>query len=180
MPNRPDIPAEVKREVFIEAGHRCAVCGEVSPLELAHIVAWSRSRDHSAHNLICMCAGCHQRADIERWGTKTLRTYKEKPWIRNANIVIGPAGSESLRPLHQIPPPPTDFTDREAELGELREATNTGKTTVLGVRGMGGVGKTALALKFAEELVSDQFDAEIYLDLNGLRQGGKEPLTAAQ
>lgn len=78
---RPEIPAEVQREVLTQAGHRCAVCGESCPLERAHIIPWRKSKSHSADNLICLCANCHQRADNEHWGVKTLRIYKERPWI---------------------------------------------------------------------------------------------------
>jgi hypothetical protein len=182
MPNRPPIPAEVEREVLIEAGHRCAVCGADRPLEFAHIVAWSRSKDHSAGNLLCLCASCHQRADTEKWGTKTLRQYKQKPWIRTVRISTGPGGgeSEALRPLHQIPPPPTDFTGRDAELAELRKAVEAGGATISGVRGMGGVGKTALALKLAEDLSPHYPDGGIFLDLKGVADEGQTPLTPSE
>jgi tetratricopeptide (TPR) repeat protein len=33
--NRPRIPADIERQVLIEAGHRCAVCGAELPLERA-------------------------------------------------------------------------------------------------------------------------------------------------
>ncbi len=78
---RPKIPAGVEREVLTEAGHRCAVCGDPCPLERAHIVPWCKTKDHSVGNLVCLCANCHQRADFEKWGEKTLRRYKENPWV---------------------------------------------------------------------------------------------------
>ncbi|MBN1549954.1 HNH endonuclease [bacterium] len=81
MSNRPEIPAEIKRMLLIESGHRCAVCGEGCPLERAHIIPWNESKSHRLENLICLCANCHERADREKWGKKTLKTYKEKPWI---------------------------------------------------------------------------------------------------
>lgn len=81
MANRPSIPAEVSRQVLIESGHCCAVCGTSSPLERAHIVAWCNSKDHTPDNLICLCANCHERADRERWGEPTLREYKRIPWV---------------------------------------------------------------------------------------------------
>lgn len=82
MPDRrPDIPAETRRLVLMESGHRCAVCGDTCPLERAHIVPWSSTRDHSLENLICLCASCHQRADSEQWGEKVLQAYKSKPWV---------------------------------------------------------------------------------------------------
>jgi hypothetical protein len=81
LPERPAIPAAITREILIESGHRCAVCGATFPLERAHIVPWHKSREHNAEDLICLCASCHERADLEGWGEKTLREYKQKPWI---------------------------------------------------------------------------------------------------
>jgi type I restriction enzyme R subunit len=78
---RPAIPAEVAREILIEAGHRCAVCGAECPLERAHIIPWRECREHSAANLICLCANCHARADSEGWGQQTLQDYKNNPWV---------------------------------------------------------------------------------------------------
>ncbi|NIM06376.1 MAG: tetratricopeptide repeat protein [Armatimonadetes bacterium] len=78
--------------------------------------------------------------------------------------------------LHQLPPPPGDFTGREAELEELLDAVQEGGVTISGLRGPGGIGKTALALKLAEQLKDSYPDAQFYLDLKGTT----EPLTPAQ
>ena len=173
--NRPRIPADVERQVLIEAGHRCAVCGAELPLERAHIIAWSRSKDHSAANLLCLCANCHGRADTENWGEETLRQYKQRPWVIRARIEA--AQNVAFSPLHQLPPPPADFTGREADLAELRAAVETGGVTISGVRGMGGIGKTALALKLSQDLTPRYPDAQIYLDLQGV---SAQPVTPAQ
>lgn len=85
MSSRPEIPADVVQAILTESGHRCAVCGVPCPLERAHIVPWHRSRDHSAENLICLCANCHERADREKWGADTLKTYKNRPWVLRQN-----------------------------------------------------------------------------------------------
>ena len=76
MSNRPAIPIDIQREVLFEARHRCAVCCEPTPLERAHIDPWSKSQDHSAANLIALCANCHTRADKEHWGIEYLGPYK--------------------------------------------------------------------------------------------------------
>jgi tetratricopeptide (TPR) repeat protein len=75
--------------------------------------------------------------------------------------------------LHQLPTPPADFTGRADELKELLAAVKTGGVTISGLQGLGGVGKTALALKLAEQLKQDYPDAQFYLDLKGVTQ----PLT---
>jgi len=46
---------------------------------------------------------------------------------------------------HQIPPQPADFTGREEEIAEILANFNQG-ATISGLRGMGGIGKTSLAL----------------------------------
>ena len=81
MRKRPEISAEVKREVRFECGDRCAVDGCQAGLEFAHIRAWSKSKDNSAENLVYLCANCHARADREKWTEDHLRMYKDKPWI---------------------------------------------------------------------------------------------------
>jgi tetratricopeptide (TPR) repeat protein len=166
--NRPAIPAAIERQVLIDAGHRCAVCGAELPLERAHIIPWSRSKDHAAENLICLCANCHSRADKEKWGEETLRQYKQRPWVIRARVEEVVSPKTTLSSLHQLPPPPTDFTGRESELAELRAAVESGGVTISGVRGMGGIGKTTLALKLADELTPKYPDAQIYLDLQGV------------
>jgi type I restriction enzyme R subunit len=83
--NRPAIPAEIVREVLFESGHRCAVCGTPCPLERAHVIPWHKSREHKAEDLICLCPNCHERADKEKWGEKTLRKYKQMPWVLRHN-----------------------------------------------------------------------------------------------
>ena len=54
--------------------------------------------------------------------------------------------------LHQLPAPPDDFTGREDELRDLRAAIASGGATISGLTGQGGVGKTVLALKLADEI----------------------------
>src|SRR5262245_8091099 len=44
--------------------------------------------------------------------------------------------------LHQLPPPPADFTGREAEIAELLAALEDASLTISGLQGMGGIGKT--------------------------------------
>ena len=82
---------------------------------------------------------------------------------------------EALIP-NQIPRPPDDFKGREDEINEILSNFDKG-ATITGLRGMAGVGKTALALVLAERL-KDRFpDGNLILNLKGTT---KNPLSAAE
>jgi tetratricopeptide (TPR) repeat protein len=92
----------------------------------------------------------------------------------------GPALSEALESpspvaLHQLPPPPGDFTGRKKDLEELVEKVKSDGVCIVGFFGMGGIGKTSLGLRLAEELLPHYPDAQIYLNLGG---SGGRPLSA--
>lgn len=80
--------------------------------------------------------------------------------------IVYQAPDIAVSALHQLPPPPRDFTGREAELDELLSKIGQG-VTISGLQGLGGIGKTALALKLAEQLKASYPDAQFYLDLKG-------------
>jgi len=69
---------------------------------------------------------------------------------------------------HQLRSPVRDFTGREEELEELMVAVVTKNVSISGLQGLGGVGKTELALALAERLKPRYPDAQFYLDLKGV------------
>lgn len=87
MSKRPAIPIEIQREVLFQSRHRCAVCCEPTPLEKAHIIPWHETHDHTEPNLVALCANCHTRADVEKWGEVYLRKYKQNPCALAANAM---------------------------------------------------------------------------------------------
>jgi hypothetical protein len=78
MPDaRPPIPADLRRRVLVEAGHRCAIptCRYIE-VDIHHIIPWERCQKHEYENLIALCPNCHRRADREEIDRKALRIYK--------------------------------------------------------------------------------------------------------
>lgn len=71
------MPADLRRRVFVEAGHRCAIptCRHIE-VEIHHIVPWSQCRAHEYDNLIALCPNCHRRADRGEIDRKSLKRYK--------------------------------------------------------------------------------------------------------
>lgn len=82
MENRPAIPTKIRRAVLVEAGHRCAIptCRQ-TPVELAHIVPWSKVKEHTFDNLIALCPTCHTRFDRGDIDKLSIEQYK-------ANLVL--------------------------------------------------------------------------------------------
>jgi tetratricopeptide (TPR) repeat protein len=87
--------------------------------------------------------------------------------------------STAARPSvpHQLPAAPIDFTGRARERAELLEAIEHGGVTISGIRGLGGIGKTALALQVANELAPRFPDGQFYIDLKGVSE---RPLTPSE
>ncbi len=68
----------------------------------------------------------------------------------------------------QLPPVTANFVGRETEIEQLKTALlNGGRAGVSALRGMGGVGKTTLAVKVATELIHDFPDGVFTLSLQG-------------
>jgi len=109
--------------------------------------------------------------------------------VPRAPVQKSPAAAESAKVLpRQLPPTLSDFTGRASEVAELvqvfrptalgAEVTGTASTSdrpetvqLAAVTGMGGVGKTALAVHVAHLLGEDFPDGQLYLDLRGYGPG---------
>ena len=90
---------------------------------------------------------------------------------------IHEAAISAAKALHQLPPPVRDFTGRADELAELTAKLEQGGITISGLHGLGGIGKTALALKLADQLKPRYPDAQFYLDLKG---ASRKPLAVTE
>ena len=98
MVRRPSIPTDLERSVKIECGHRCAIqtCCQ-HPVEIAHIIPWSKCRAHVFENLIGLCPTCHFRYDNGEIDRKAMQIYK-----LNLGFVNGRYGELEKRVLQRF------------------------------------------------------------------------------
>jgi hypothetical protein len=86
------------------------------------------------------------------------------------------AAAAPLISLHQIPEPVGDFVGRSPQIDELVAALGRpGDAAIAGLSGMGGIGKSQLALKVASAVRHSYPDAQLMVDLRGTDQSPLKP-----
>jgi tetratricopeptide (TPR) repeat protein/transcriptional regulator with XRE-family HTH domain len=71
----------------------------------------------------------------------------------------------------QLPAPPQLFTGRAMELADLNKVHDASTVVITAIEGMAGVGKTALAVQAAHQMVDRFPDGQLFIDLHGYTHG---------
>src|SRR2546425_12371037 len=79
--------------------------------------------------------------------------------------IVYEAPAPDVPALHQLPPPPGDFTGRAKELSQLTQAVEKRGVSTPAPQGMRGVGKTAPALDLPERRTARYPRDQVYRDL---------------
>ena len=77
---RPAVPPQIKRELYREAGNKCANRGCLNQLvELHHIREWHVYQTHDAKHMIALCPTCHHYAHHGEMkiDESTIRSWKK-------------------------------------------------------------------------------------------------------
>ncbi|AUG78727.1 Transcriptional activator [Kitasatospora sp. MMS16-BH015] len=186
--------AEQLYDLCIEAGEAAAVTGELRRLvedhplreslrsrlmlalyhsgqQAAALDEFARARRHLAEEL-----GIDPGAELTELQERILR-QNLSPAQRPAAVVTAPAAAEAP---YALPFDVRDFSGRGTELQWVAEAAERavpGISTVLALDGMGGSGKTALAVRAAHLLAARYPDGCLFIDLHGFTPG-QHPLSA--
>lgn len=88
-------------------------------------------------------------------------------------VQVFDAAGEPVVPA-QLPPVPRSFTSRERELDRLRR-WRKGVPSIIVLHGVGGVGKTTLALRWLHDVASEFPDGNLFVDLRAFSTGDHVP-----
>ncbi|MGK4584901.1 BTAD domain-containing putative transcriptional regulator [Kitasatospora sp. HPMI-4] len=176
------LEAEVEAGLSGETVAELAAIAAEHPLrerlsELLMLALYRTGRQAEALN-VYRAADRRLRAELGVTPGPGLRELQRRILAADATLVAPapprPSAEEAASPYQapvrptQVPADVTDFTGREAEIEALRTVLLAPHSMpVAAVAGLGGVGKTALAVHVAHGLAADFPDGQLYLDLHG-------------
>lgn len=141
--------------------------------QAAALDEFARVRDHLADEL-----GIDPSAQITRLHERMLRQDPSLARPEHSVTRVTPSVTEAP---HTLPFDVPDFSGRRSELEwvcDVARGAPKGAPTVIALDGMGGSGKTALAVRAAHQLADQYPDGSLFIDLHGFTPG-QAPLSAS-
>jgi tetratricopeptide (TPR) repeat protein len=146
-----------------------------SPTPDVFVVATTTPRDTLLQNW-AIVATQHlypTRVEVWFWDGLVEQCLKEA-WFREKYLPT----VWNRRIPHQLPPPPVEFTGRHSEIADVLAQLDGGVNAVI-LTGMGGIGKSAMALAIASHISDKYPDGQLRVDLRGTDAGTRTSATAA-
>jgi non-specific serine/threonine protein kinase len=136
------------------------------PDDVAAVVDMAMARDpHERPSVVDLCTEIQRVQARHGFPVDEMALRSERHADRPARQGTKPAGTG--RTLGNIPLELTSFVGRRSELSELKKALSAARLVTL--TGIGGVGKTRLALRAADEMRTDFRDGVWFVELGELR-----------
>ena len=147
----------------------------------------ARRRDHSATaekirsvnasgERSVAIGGKVERSTIVTGSKNVVDSKADGDIVARDKIIINQAASPTVNALHQLRAPVGDFVGREYEIETLiKSLRRDSRACITGINGMGGIGKTELALLVAERLTDDYPDAQFFINLQGTEANPRSP-----
>lgn len=157
--------------------------------ELRQLAAQDPLRERIAGSLMLACYRAGRQADalqayqalrtalVDELGLEPGRAVRElHERILNADTELLAPRPAARHTPRQLPAAPRHFTGRGDEVRELTALMEDGEqpvgtVVICAIDGMGGIGKTALALHAAHSLADRYPDGQLFLDLHGYTKG---------
>ncbi|MFD7067623.1 BTAD domain-containing putative transcriptional regulator [Streptomyces sp. NPDC059913] len=184
---------ETRLDLDLEVGHHAEAVSELTALTAAHplrerlrellmIALYRSGRQAEAlavyadtRRLLSEELGVDPRPELAQLQQRILRADEE---LARSAGAPAPAGAP-VRPA-QLPATVPDFTGRASFVRELGDRLATAEGSVMAVSalaGIGGVGKTTLAVHVAHQARQHFPDGQLYVDLQGAGARAAEPET---
>jgi len=94
-------PVAVRRELLVEAGHRCAICEDSAPFQYHHIVEFSTVPHYDVRHMLAICGTCHHKCTVGIIDRIAQQVYKAK--LARGNGAVAGNGDQPTYLNHDGP-----------------------------------------------------------------------------
>ena len=71
-------PVALRRQLLIEARHRCGICASLTPIEFHHIIDFAKIKHYDPQHMLALCPNCHTLCTNGTIDIKEQYTYKHQ------------------------------------------------------------------------------------------------------